>query len=361
MKIEKILSDLVKYNTVNDKDNKKIIDYLENYLSKLGFTLEYKNKCLVMSIGKDPVLSFVGHTDVVAVSNTWDSNPFRLKVVGNKLIARGVSDMKGGIAAFLYSLKELNLKELKRGIRVCFTYDEEKEFKGIRELLNKKIDFGEYSIIGEPTNNIPCIGSKGLLEYEIIFNSKALHSSLLAKEMGSNEQAILFLNDILKLNKQFKNNNYKEFDVPFNTINVGAINGGTSICTISDSTKVLLGFRITKNALDIKYIKDYINNCLKDYSKTQIKILNEIKPFYNRKKDINFYERICLKESKPFFGVSEASFLNNKRVIIGPGPVTAHEDNEFIYKTSLMETVKIYQKIINELCMKGDNYDNSKC
>ena len=74
-----------------------------------------------MSIGEDPILSFLGHTDVVPVTNKWKYNPFTLTIKDNKYIGRGVSDMKGGIAAFLYTLTKINLNKLKRGIRICFT------------------------------------------------------------------------------------------------------------------------------------------------------------------------------------------------------------------------------------------------
>jgi acetylornithine deacetylase/succinyl-diaminopimelate desuccinylase-like protein len=350
MKIEDILKDLIIINTVNDLGNKKIIDYLESYLKNIGFKTEYKTKCLVMSIGKNPILSFIGHTDVVSVSNDWKYIPFELTKVDDKLIGRGVSDMKGGIAAFLYTLKQIDLKELKRGIRVCFTYDEEKKFVGIKELVERKTDFCKYSIIGEPTDNYPCIGSKGLLEYELVFKGKAVHSSKPIPNECSNENSVLFLNDILKLNKVFQKEKCDLFEVPFNTINIGTINGGTNICTTSDYTKVLLGFRITKQAKDIIFIKDYIDKLTNRYSKVEYKILNEIKPFYNEDSIINFYEQTATKKRKPFFGVSEASFIDNNRLILGPGPITAHENDEFILKSSLMETVDIYKKIIEKIC-----------
>ena len=165
MNIEDILKDLISFNTINDKDNKRINNYLEKYLKKLGFKTEYKSKCLVMSIGK-PILSFIGHTDVVPVIN---NNQLNLTIRGNKLIGRGTCDMKGGIAAFVYALSKVNFKKLNKGIRVCFTYDEEIGFKGIKELIKRKTDFCKYSIIGEPTDNFPCVGSKGLLEYELKF------------------------------------------------------------------------------------------------------------------------------------------------------------------------------------------------
>ena len=295
-------------------------------------------------------MSFIGHTDVVSVSNDWKSSPFELTKEEDKLIGRGVSDMKGGIAAFLYVLKQMDLKKLKRGIRVCFTYDEETGFKGIKELITKQIDFCEYSIIGEPTDNYPCIGSKGLLEYEIIFKGLAVHSSKPIPNESSNENAILFLNELLKLNAVFQKEKCNLFEVPYNTINIGTIKGGTNICTTSDYTRVLIGFRITKNAKDIEFIKEYIQKLIAKYPKVEYKILNEIKPFYNEDSIINFYENITSKNRKPFFGVSEASFIDNNRLILGPGPITAHEKNEYILKSSLIETIDIYKKIIEKIC-----------
>lgn len=351
MKIENILKELIKFNTVNDKENEKIINYLENYLKKLGFKTEYKSKCLVMSIGSSPILSFVGHTDVVPEGDSWNYPPFDLTIEKDKLIGRGVADMKGGISAFLYTLSNINLNKLKNGIRVCFTYDEEIGFNGIKELINNNIDFCKYSIVGEPTDNYPCIGSKGLLEYELIFKGTKVHSSSPIPNESSNENSILFLNDVLKLNNKFKKETYNLFDVPYNTINIGTINGGSDICTTSSYTKVLLGFRITKNSKDIKYIKKYIDNLANKYPKVEYKILNEINPFYNDDEIINFYEKISNKKRKPFFGVSEASFINNTSLILGPGPITAHEINEYILKLSLYETAKIYEQIICKLCL----------
>ena len=48
MDVVNILRDLVKFNTIKDKENKKILDYIENYLLKLGFNTKYKNHIINM-------------------------------------------------------------------------------------------------------------------------------------------------------------------------------------------------------------------------------------------------------------------------------------------------------------------------
>ena len=44
---KEILKDLISFNTVNDKENTSIINYIENILKNKGFKLENKSKCFL--------------------------------------------------------------------------------------------------------------------------------------------------------------------------------------------------------------------------------------------------------------------------------------------------------------------------
>ena len=52
MKEYNVLSELIKFNTIKDKENNEIINYIERILKDLNFKTEYKDKCLIMSRGK---------------------------------------------------------------------------------------------------------------------------------------------------------------------------------------------------------------------------------------------------------------------------------------------------------------------
>ena len=132
-----VLKKLVSFNTINDKENKKIIEYIESFLKNLGFKTEYKTKNLIMSIGQNPKLGFLGHTDTVEYIEEF-KNPFELKENSGFLYGLGVCDMKGGISAMLDAVSKIDFKKLKYGMKLYFTYDEEIGFSGIYELLNKK-------------------------------------------------------------------------------------------------------------------------------------------------------------------------------------------------------------------------------
>ena len=80
----KILKDLVGFDTVNDKENKEILNYIEDFLKGLGFETQHKDKNLVMSIGSEYKFGFLGHTDTVEYINGWHSNPFEIVIKDEK-------------------------------------------------------------------------------------------------------------------------------------------------------------------------------------------------------------------------------------------------------------------------------------
>ena len=65
LNVENILENLVKCNTIKDKENKKILDYIENTLNLIGFKTEKKDKFLIMSNKDETSIGFLGHTDTV--------------------------------------------------------------------------------------------------------------------------------------------------------------------------------------------------------------------------------------------------------------------------------------------------------
>lgn len=116
----KLLKQLVKFNTIKDKENKEIIDFIENYLLDLGFKTEYKEKSLIMSYGENPSVGFLGHTDTVEYIDGWNTNPFELAEKDGKLFGLGACDMKGGIAAILDAVSSINLSKLNKRNKIIF-------------------------------------------------------------------------------------------------------------------------------------------------------------------------------------------------------------------------------------------------
>ena len=337
----KILKDLVKFNTIKDKENQEIINYIENYLVNLGFKTEYKTKDLVMSIGENQKLGFLGHTDTVEYIEEF-KNPFELTLKQGELYGLGVCDMKGGIAAMLEAVSTIDFKKLKAGMKLYFTYDEEIGFGGTYELIKKNEKFPEFMIFGEPTDNELLTGGKGLLEYEVYFKGVKAHSSNPEKGISANLHAVKFLyqlDDFYQAN--IKKDRQEAYEIPYTTMNVGMIHGGSAKNSIPANCEISLDFRLAnKNHKD--KIEKKIEELAKEYH-AQVNRIESIDPFLDK---IDFLTQI-----KTANFMTEASLIQNgKRIILGVGPVTAHEVNEHISKTSYQRLVKQYQDLIYQIC-----------
>ena len=338
-----ILEELVKYNTVKDKENEKILTYIEDYLKGLGFCIERKERYLVMSIGKEPILSFIGHSDTVNYIDGWSTEPFKLTVKGDDVYGLGACDMKSGIAAFLQALKEADLNKLKRGIKIFITYDEEIAFSGIKEIIKENIEIPEYVIVGEPTDNQIITGCKGLLAVRIKTIGKKVHSSRPDKGKSANLEMIKLLHELQNFyEKEIQVEKDENYEVPYTTMNIGLINGGNSINSVSDKCESFLDFRIVKEE-HIEKIKQKLKELAKMH-KADISYEIEILPFFNK---LDF-----LDSGKTANFMTEASWVKGKRMILGVGPVTAHEIDEHISKKSLRLLVEQYKELIKEICNK---------
>ena len=341
MKEYKILKDLVSFNTIKDKENNKIINYIEKYLKNFGFNTEYKTKNLVMSIGKNPKIGFLGHTDTVEYIEEF-KNPFELTLKEGNLYGLGACDMKGGIAAMLDAVANINFNKLKNGMKLYFTYDEEIKFGGVYELVKNNEKFPEIMIFGEPTNNKLLTGGKGLLVYEIYFKGIKAHSSNPDKGISANMNAVKFLYELEDFYvSNIKNEKEEAYEIPYTTMNVGIINGGTAKNSVSSFCNISIDFR-TVNKKHHQIINEKIEELAEKY-RAESKIIERINPFLD---EIDF-----LEDTKTANFMTEASMISgSKRIILGTGPVTAHEVNEHITTESYDKLVKQYEDLICTIC-----------
>lgn len=337
---EEILDNLVKFNTIKDKENKDILDYIEETLKELGFKTERKEKILIMSNKENATLGFLGHTDTVEYTVGWKYDPLKTTKVNNKIYGLGVCDMKSGIAAIISAISQIDFDKLTNGIKLYFTYDEEIGFSGIKDIVKYEKNFPDTIIIGEPTNNEIVIGSKGLMEYKISFKGIKAHSSNPVRGESAIIKAISFINELNNFyEKEIKKEENINFEIPYTTMNIGKINGGNAINSVPDSCELLIDFR----TIDIESEENIIKKLeeLKIKYDAKIEQLNKLSSFIN--------ETVYSNKTCNF--ITEASFLNNtERIILGAGPITAHELNEYITVESLNKLVEQYKELIINNC-----------
>ncbi|BCZ17699.1 Succinyl-diaminopimelate desuccinylase DapE [Helicobacter sp. NHP19-003] len=159
-----IAQKLITYPTVTPKEE-GIYTYIQSLLP--DFTPLNADKNGVKNLfltknfgGENPLhFCFVGHVDVVPVGQGWHFDPFKGEILEGFLYGRGAQDMKGGIAAFIYALKEFCPKVAPNTplrLSVLLTSDEEgpAEFgtKYMLEVLQKKRLLPDFALVAEPTS-----------------------------------------------------------------------------------------------------------------------------------------------------------------------------------------------------------------
>ena len=377
----KILSDLISFKTVSGENNEKLIDYCENILKALGassfrtFDDEKKRFNLFSTLkakkvnGKKPII-LSGHTDVVPVSKSWSTDPFKATIKEDKLYGRGSCDMKGFIACSLAYAPIFSKANLDRDIHFAFTFDEETACQGapllIEELKKRNIKNG-ICIVGEPTNMKIIDAHKGCYEYTTHFQGLAGHGSAPDKGVNAVEYAVKFVNKLLELRETLKSKAPKDsiFDPPYTTLQIGGMEGGIARNVIADKCKVDWELRpvVKEDGIFVnKEIDKFVNEKLlpdmkKIYPSSSIKkeIIGEIIGFYrNEKSDAcELISNITGDNSRSVvsFGTEAGLFqeIGISTVVCGPGSIEqAHKVDEFIELSQIKKCLELLEGIKNK-------------
>lgn len=128
--------------------------------------------------GKGTVL-LLGHTDVVPVDeDAWTTDPFTLRRDGDRVVGRGVADMKGALAGKLLAAEEYLLAADDPGsVVLAFVMGEETTGRGAEALVESGPPVeADGAIIGEPTDLNACVAHKGVLRYGVTVRGRSVHA-----------------------------------------------------------------------------------------------------------------------------------------------------------------------------------------
>jgi acetylornithine deacetylase len=240
-----ILQRLIAFDTVSDRSNLALVDYVEGYLHALGApswrapNAAGDKAALLATVGPmvpgGVVLS--GHTDVVPVAGqNWSGDPFVLREIDGRLYGRGACDMKGFGAAALAMAPVFQAAGLKRPIHILLSYDEETGCRGSLDCIarfGRETPRPDLAIVGEPTMMAVADAHKGVATFRTRVTGFEAHSA--KPGLGANAVAIGcdIVSEIGRLARAFETSQKLDprFDPPYSTLHVGTIHGGTA-CNI---------------------------------------------------------------------------------------------------------------------------------
>ncbi len=260
------LTRLIGFDTVSRYSNLALIEDVQAYCEQLGLIVDLtfndaKNKAnlfVTVPAGKnaDEVnhgLVLSGHTDVVPVDGQeWASDPFTATIRGDKLYGRGACDMKGFIACALTLLPQAaqlsKTGKLRRPLHLALSFDEEVGCLGAPLILADLKARGitpDYCIVGEPTNMTMVVAHKGIAVYRCRVHGKSAHSSLTAQGVNAISYASRLIGyvDALAEEISHRDDNDNLFDVPYSTLSVGTIQGGTATNIVPNLCEFTFDYR----------------------------------------------------------------------------------------------------------------------
>ncbi len=240
-------------------NEKALFPFLTDYLQSYGFTVseqevterhpltppgEYSN--LIAKRGKSRLL-ISAHLDTFPAYS--HPQPYTLRQEGNKLIGRGVVDIKGQIAALLLAISQTSAP-----CQIAFVCDEERGGTGSRSL---QFD-ADAVIVLEPSDLKPVIAHAGAVEVTAFFFGKAAHGSVPHWGDSALEKVVAFA-DALKSHPLIADQRHPLFErAPLVTL--GKLEAGSEAMVVPNKAVLNLDIRVLP-----RYSAKAVANLVQDF------------------------------------------------------------------------------------------------
>lgn len=244
---EDILGTLVGFPSVVGQPNAGIVSWIADYCRSHGARVdllpgpEGDRANLFVTIGPADVGGYVlsGHTDVVPAAETnWTSDPFTLRVEGDRLYGRGTTDMKGFLACALAALPELSALRLARPVHLAFSYDEEAGCRGVPHMIAALPALGPPPlgvIVGEPSGLRPILAHKGKAAARLEVIGRSGHSSRPDLAANAIHAMTGVLADAVAHGRRLESAMHDaRFEPPYSTLQIGLLSGGQALNVIPE-------------------------------------------------------------------------------------------------------------------------------
>lgn len=368
-----LLSKLIAFDTTSYKSNLDLIMYVKEILEQngirveLNFNVENNKANLFASTGPidQPGILLSGHSDVVPIEGQqWDSPAFEATEKDGNIYGRGTADMKGFLACAIMTMLKASQYELKRPLHLCMSYDEEIGCIGVRGILDQlasTIVSPLVCVIGEPTMMQLALAHKGKTVFRATCCGEEGHSALAPKYVNAIHVASKLVESLQNVQTHLRNHGAQDsgYDIPYTTVHVGKIAGGTALNIVPN--QCIVDYEIRHLAQDHSHnIQEQIlENIQKDF---QVHIdVEEVNQYPGLKTSstieaVQFIQKLLPEDTSIgniSFGTEGGLFqgvLNCPVVVCGPGDIAvAHKPNEYVALEQLNQCDIFLEKLFMSL------------
>ena len=379
MESKEILKELISFPTVSSESNLALIDYCAELLRQVTPDIEIikdktkKKANLYASIGPSdrPGVLLSGHTDVVPVDGqNWNFLPFSMTEHDGNLYGRGTTDMKGFVACALHAALKTKNRKLTEPLKLALSFDEEIGCVGVRsliEMLSNQPLLPRFCIVGEPTLMKIATEHKGKTVCKVSITGKEIHSAEAPKGLNAIYLAIDVIQSIRKKQADIIRDSSKEteYEIPYTTLHVGNIEGGTALNIVPKHTSFMFEIRNGLEDNPAELLEDLkvrskaiFSKSRKHHPEADVKfdIINQYPPL-NTSNDADIVSFVgSLTEMNDIIKVpfgTEGGLFNQvgiPTVVCGPGSMAqGHQADEFIGLEQITKCDSMLSNLMSKL------------
>lgn len=252
------LARLIAHPTVSADSNLPLIAEIEAALTAAGGICERfpdatgQKASLLVRFGPDVRggLMLSGHVDVVPVAGqAWTVPPFEMTRLNGRLHGRGSADMKGFVASVMALCDTLDTASLTAPLWIAISYDEEIGCVGVRPMIDEIADRGirpDLIMVGEPTSMRLGLGHKGKMAFNVSMTGVPRHSAEAPLALNALHLANDFITGLRRLQEEIEARGPREagYSVPYATVHVGRLVGGTAVNLVPGNAELLMECRM---------------------------------------------------------------------------------------------------------------------
>ncbi|KKK37420.1 carboxypeptidase [Mesobacillus campisalis] len=306
---------------------------------------------------KDPKIIILAHMDTVFPEGTVAERPFRIE--GNRAFGPGVVDMKSSLVVLLYAIKSLIKHGSKsvENVEIILNSDEEVGSPTSRRLIEERSKGKKFALAMEPARKDGSLvaARRGSGKYKLFVHGRAAHSGIEPEKGRSAIEELAY--KIIQLHDLTDHENGV-------SVNVGLIEGGSAVNTVSDHAMAHVDVRISEKEQGVYLEKKIQEICsTTEVPGTKIVLEGEMgRPPMEHNEQNRSLLRIIKGVGKEIGvdvsatstgGGGDASFTAATGVatVDGLGPVggNAHRDTEYLEIDTLPERTLLLAKTIERL------------
>ena len=180
--------------------------------------------------GAGKTIALNAHGDVVPPGDGWTHDPYGGEVMGGKLYGRAAAVNKSDFATYAFAVRALESLgvQLKGGIELIFTYDEEFGGElGPGWLLRQNLIHADFLIAAGFSHEV-ITAHNGCLQLEVTVHGKMAHAAIPDTGVDALQGATAILQALYQQNQHYKAITSEVEGITHPYLNVGRIEGGTN-------------------------------------------------------------------------------------------------------------------------------------